>query len=330
MFVETTNLTGWPNSGVAWLIGILSSTYSMLGYDAATHLSEELPDPKRKVPIAMVGSVVINGFLGFIWCIVLLFCLGDPEVVLSSKTGFPFMQVFYDTTKSAAGATVMSLIISLIAVAANAAGLTSTSRTFWAVARDNAMPKAEYFSHVDTKLHVPVRMVVLVSILQFLLGFIYLGSTTAFNAVLSMAILGMYLSYLLPIVYMLLFGRNSGAHEPGPFKLGKAGVYVNILALCWLVLAMFFRYVRSPTISSGAQTDDPQYMAKLLSCHLDEHELQHRRPRSLDRHRRNMVRDQRPTQIFWARHRIGFRVACDFKGLIEEACTDHLEFEAQI
>lgn len=220
----------------------------MLGYDAATHLSEELPDPKRKVPIAMVGSVVINGFLGFIWCIVLLFCLGDPTIVLSSPTGFPFMQIFYDVTHSPAGASVMSLIVSLIAVAANAAGLTSTSRTFWALARDNAMPKAGYFSHVDTKLHVPVRMIVLISILQFLLGFIYLGSTTAFNAVLSMAILGMYLSYLLPIVYMLLYGRKISAdgaptHIPGPFKLGKAGIYINILALCWLVLAMFFRYV---------------------------------------------------------------------------------------
>lgn len=252
VFTETTNLTGWSNNGVAWLIGLLSSTYSMLGYDAATHLSEELPDPKRNVPIAMVGSVVINCIIGFIWCLVLLFCLGDPEVVLASPTGFPFMQIFYDTTKNSAGASVMSLVVILIAVAANAAGLTSTSRTFWALARDNAMPKAGYFSHVDTKLHVPVRMIVLISILQFVLGFIYLGSTTAFNAVLSMAILGMYLSYLLPIVYMSLYGRNPSVHKPGPFKLGKAGIYINIAALCWLVLAMFFRYVDQSSLSLPA------------------------------------------------------------------------------
>lgn len=221
----------------------------MLGYDAATHLSEELPNPRTKVPIAMVGSVLINGILGFIWCIVLLFCLGDPEVVLSSPTGFPFMQIFYDVTGSPGGASVMSLVVSLIAVAANAAGLTSTSRTFWALARDNAMPKAGYFAHVDSGLHVPVRMIVLISVLQFLLGFIYLGSTTAFNAVLSMAILGMYLSYLLPIVYMVVYGRKmrrdggGREHVPGPFRLGRWGVWINGLALCWLVLAMFFRYV---------------------------------------------------------------------------------------
>lgn len=241
VFVETTNATGWSNNGVAWLIGLLSTTYSMLGYDAATHLSEELPEPKKNVPLAMVGSVVVNGVIGFVYCIVLLFSLGDLDSVLASPTGFPFIQVFLDTTKSSAGTTIMTLLISLIAVAANAAGLTSTSRTFWALARDNAIPKASYFAHVDPKLRVPVRMVVLVSVLQFLLGFIYLGNSTAFNAVLSMAILGMYLSYLLPIVYMLLYGRKPGAHEPGPFKLGRAGAAINIAAICWIILAIFFK-----------------------------------------------------------------------------------------
>lgn len=241
VFVETVNESGWENNGIAWLIGLLSSVYPFLGYDAATHLSEELPDPRRKVPIAMVGSVVVNGIIGFIYCIVLLFSLGDLAELLASPTGFPFIQLFYNTTQSYAGATVMTLIICIIATAANSAGLTSTSRTFWSFARDDAMPLSKYFSHVDTKFNVPVRMVILVSVLQFLLGFIYIGNTTAFNAILSMAILGMYLSYLLPIVYMLLYGRKPGAHEPGYFKLGLWGPAINVLALIWLVVAIFFR-----------------------------------------------------------------------------------------
>lgn len=78
----------------------------------------------------MVGSVVINDLMGFVWCIVLLFCLGDPEIVLSPPTGFPSMQIFYNTTQSATGASIMALIIISIAVAANAVGLTSTSLHF--------------------------------------------------------------------------------------------------------------------------------------------------------------------------------------------------------
>jgi choline transport protein len=190
----------------------------------------------------MVGSVVVNGVMGFGYCLMLLFSLGDLTSLLQSPTGFPFMQLYLNVTQSSAGATVLSLIICLIATAANAAGLTSTSRTFWAFARDEAAPFSKYFAHVDTGLKVPVRMVVLVSILQGLLGFIYLGNTTAFNAILSMAIIGMYLSYLLPIVYMVIYGRSKLAKdEYGPFRLGRTGgVLVNCIAIVWLIFAMVF------------------------------------------------------------------------------------------
>lgn len=190
----------------------------------------------------MVGSVVANGVIGFIYCLVLLFCLGDLENLLESPTGFPFMQLYLNVTKSPAGATILIFIICWIATAANAAGLTSTSRTFWAFARDDAMPFSGYFAHVHPGLKVPVRMVVLVSVLQALLGFIYLGNTTAYNAILSMAIIGMYLSYILPIMYMLLYGRRKlSVDEYGPFKLGKVGGMVtNVFSIAWLLLAMIF------------------------------------------------------------------------------------------
>lgn len=191
----------------------------------------------------MLGSIIINGLMGLVYCIVMLFALGDLSNLLESPTGFPFMQLFLNITASPAGATVLALFISLIAVAANAAGTTSTSRTAWAFARDNAIPFACYFSHVSPAHAVPVRAVVATALLQALLGFIYLGNTTAFNAILSMAILGMYASYLLPIAFMLCCGRAKGSvfvESPGPFRLGAWGPLVNAAACAWLVVAMVF------------------------------------------------------------------------------------------
>lgn len=275
VFVDVTNSSGWSNQGVSWLIGLLSTVYPFLGYDAACHLAEEMPRPERNVPIAMVGSVVVNGIMGFGYAIMLLFSLGDLEGLLTSATGFPFMQLFLNVTQNKGGATVLILMPTLIAVAgtlstmfppglgvlsfskdrgrpfqetfadivitANAAGCTSTSRTFWAFARDSATPYSKYFSHVNTSLQVPVRAVVLVTICEMLLGFIYLGSTTAFNAILSMAIIGMYTSYLLPIVYMSLYGRRKLVGKFGPFKLGNVfGPITNVAAICWLVVAIVF------------------------------------------------------------------------------------------
>ncbi|KAH8890093.1 amino acid transporter [Thozetella sp. PMI_491] len=242
VFVEFQNSSGWSNDGVSWLVGLLSAVYPFLGYDAACHLSEELNDASRNVPLAMVGSVVVNGLMGFIYVIVLLYSAGSLDNLLATPTGFPFMQIYLDATQSRAGATVMSIMLILIAIAATVAGIASTSRTLWAFARDKATPFDTYFSGVNESLKIPVRAVVLVSVLQLILGFIYLGNTTAFNAILSMAIIGMYLSYTLPVVYMLLFGRRKDSkHQFGPFRLGKVlGITMNIIGLIWMVVVMIF------------------------------------------------------------------------------------------
>ena len=210
-------------------------------YDAAAHMAEEIPHAARNVPIAMVGSVVANGILGFIYCLVLLFGLGDLGSLLETTTGFPFMQLFLNVTQSRVGASVMSMVPTTIAVLATAAGLASTSRTFWAFARDDAIPAPKFWSHVHSGMKIPVRMILLVFVLQLLLGLLYLGSTTAFNAVLSMAVIGMYLSYALPIVYMLFCGRGTSRVVTAPFRMSRGvGTATNIVALVWLVVAMFF------------------------------------------------------------------------------------------
>ena len=241
VFAEISNTSGWSNDGVSWLVGLLSAVYPFLGYDAACHLAEELPHPARNVPIAMVGSVVANGIMGLGCCIMLLFSLGSLDDLLASPTGFPFMQLFLNATQNKAGATILILPVSLIAVAANAAGCTSTSRTYWALARDKGTPFSEFFAHVNTKLQVPVRVVVALTVVEMLLGLIYLGNSTAFNAILSMSILGIYTSYLLPIVYMVLYGRKILSRDQyGPFKLGGLGWFTNLVASCFLVLAIVF------------------------------------------------------------------------------------------
>lgn len=242
VFIEVSNSSGWSSDGVSWLVGLLSSVYPLLGYDAACHLAEEMPHASRNVPLAMVGSVTVNGILGIGYCIMLLFSTGTLDTLLATPTGFPFMQIFLDATRSAAGATVMSLVITLIAIAATAAGVTSTSRTLWAFARDKATPFDRYFAHVNHSSHIPVRAVVLITILQMLLGFIYLGNSTAFNAILSMAILGLYTSYLIPIVYFIIYGRPKMAkHEFGFFSMPKSlGLGLNLLSCAWLILAIVF------------------------------------------------------------------------------------------
>jgi choline transport protein len=242
VFVDFVNSSGWTSDGVSWLIGMQSAVYPMLGYDAACHLAEELPNATRNVPLAMIWGVAVNGILGFGYCILLLFCTSPLDALLGTNTGFPFIQIFLDVTGSPAGTIVMSLIPSIIATAGAIASVASTSRTLWAFARDKGLPFSDYFSHVHPKFHVPVRAILVVFALQLLLGLLYLGNVTAFNAVLSLAIIGSYLSYVVPIWYMNFKGRPvlSRAHY-GYFVLPKMiGYAVNIFSIIWIVVVIIF------------------------------------------------------------------------------------------
>lgn len=206
-------------------------------------MAEEIPNASRNVPIAMVGSSVVNGLIGLAYCIILLYSTGPVDDLFTTPTGFPFMQIFYYATNSNAGATILSLTITLTAVAATVAGVASTSRTVWAFARDAATPFSRALSAVDPTNEVPTAAVAAVTLLQMLLGFIYLGNSTAFNAILAMAIIGMYLSYVLPICYMLAHGRPSllAAADYGPFRLGRGfGVVCNVVSVVWLVVSIVF------------------------------------------------------------------------------------------
>lgn len=128
-------------------------------------------------------------------------------------------------------------------MAATVAGVASTSRTVWAFARDAATPFHRTLSVVDGHNEVPTAAIVVVTVLQMVLGFIYLGNSTAFNAILAMAVIGMYLSYVLPICYMLVHGRPSllSTADYGPFRLGRVfGTICNVVSVIWLIISIVF------------------------------------------------------------------------------------------
>jgi choline transport protein len=93
---------------------------------------------------------------------------------------------------------------------------------------------------VSPTFGLPLRALFLVSTVCFLLSLIYIGSITAYNAIISLSALGLHISYVLPISFMLLRKVRSSASNThakpalGPFNLGRLGIPVNVVALCYL------------------------------------------------------------------------------------------------
>jgi len=141
--------------------------------------------------------------------VTVLYCLGDIEKVVNTATGYPFIQVFFDSTGSIVGATVMAAVV-LILTWSCAIGITTTaSRMTWSFARDNGLPASKWLSKVDPRTKVPVIACLVVTGISALLTLIYIGSDTAFNDVISLTITGFYGSYFFPAAF-LLYHRIKG------------------------------------------------------------------------------------------------------------------------
>lgn len=109
--------------------------------------------------------------------------------------------------------------------------MTSNSRMMFAFARDGGIHP--FFQGVDARFRSPIRAVWLAALLAFILALPSLGSSVAFAAATSIATIGLYISYGLPILIGLVWHRSFVAMK-GPFDLGRASRPVAAVACAWI------------------------------------------------------------------------------------------------
>lgn len=97
VFRSSLNEGNWPTQGLSYCVGFLGNVATFVGADASVHLAEEVSNAATTIPRVITLSMVLNGIVGFVMMVTLLFCLGDIEPVLNSNTGFPFIQIFKST-----------------------------------------------------------------------------------------------------------------------------------------------------------------------------------------------------------------------------------------
>jgi choline transport protein len=221
-------------------------------------MSEEVRNAPIVIPRILVQTIAINGGLAFAFVLVLLFCIGDIEKAMSTATGYPIIQIFYQATGSVKAATAMMASITIIGMASSIGVVASVSRLTWAFARDGGLPFSKFFAHVrqdsfllkidcadfliqvDSKHHVPFRAIGLVSITVVLLSLINIGSSTALSALLALTNISLYVSYLIPIFLVLLKRLRKEPIQFGPWTLGRWGLAVNLYAIVFGVFVCIF------------------------------------------------------------------------------------------
>lgn len=230
-FYDGTGDPGWSvraSPAYVAICGILLSQYTITGFDASAHLSEETHDASRNAPIGVLTSIFVSSIFGFFLMLCLLFSIQDFQAVLGSSYGQPVVQIFVDVFGTKGAVAAMTLVI-ICVWHCGLFSMTSNSRMMFAFSRDGALPK--FFDHVDKRFHSPIRTIWLAATLAFILALPSLGSAVAFSAATSIATIGLYLSYAIPILIAVIWPAN---FQRGVFKLGKLSRPVGVVSVLWV------------------------------------------------------------------------------------------------
>ncbi|KAK5164589.1 uncharacterized protein LTR77_009795 [Saxophila tyrrhenica] len=241
VFGTITNLGGWSSNGLSFMVGLLTPVYTLLGADSAVHMAEEVRDASVTVPRAIMTSAVLNGSLGWIMTITYCFTLGNLFVILppDNTTGYPFILVLYNATQNRAAASVLTAIIITNITSACISTVATVSRQTWAFARDNGLPFSSFVAHVRPGWNIPLNSVLITFTISCLLALINIGSTVAFNAIGSCALVSILSTYFISIS-VLVYRRFQGPLPARRWSMGRFGIFVNLGALAWLLTVWVF------------------------------------------------------------------------------------------
>lgn len=271
VFAKTVNnsgIFGTHTSGAGFILFVLPisailTQYTITGYDASAHLSEETMGAAGAAAKGIWRSIAYSAIGGWILLLSFLFAVQDADAV--SKSGGAVATIFSQALTSKWAGLVL-LISTAGQLFCTAACQTSASRMMFAFSRDGAVPGHKLWSKVRDN-GMPANAVIATAVIAAIITLPALVPVdisgapvpVAFFAVVSIGVVGLYLCFAVPIYYRWKAGDS---FEPGGWTLGSKYKWIAPLALLEIVVtsivAMF------PT-SLGGMPWDPSFAWKYVN-----------------------------------------------------------------
>ncbi|KAJ6786634.1 hypothetical protein PWT90_03724 [Aphanocladium album] len=228
------NQTGYTSNGFVFAAGMLNGAFAVGSTDCVTHLAEEIPHPSRNIPKAMAAQYGIGFVTALLYLTALFYSVQDLTSALAIVPTFPLAGLYMQVTGSQGGALGLLIVVFLPTLITCIGCYITAGRTFWTLSRDRATPFHPYFSKVSPVLCSPFNATLFCGVVCTVMGCIYVGSTTAFNAFVGSYIILSTLSYLSAILPHLLSGRTNVT--PGWFWMkGPIGFIVNGIVCLYII-----------------------------------------------------------------------------------------------
>ncbi|MFY9915998.1 MAG: amino acid permease, partial [Nocardioidaceae bacterium] len=222
-------------------LGFLLTQYTITGFDASAHLSEETEAASKSAARGMWQSIFYSGIGGWILLLSFLFAVQDPEKVTEGGGG---VAVIFSQALSSNWAGLILLISATGQFYCATSCMTSASRMTFAFSRDGAIPGSQLWSKLSAS-KVPANAVMLVGVISVIITLpslvkVDIGGApvpVAFYAVTSVAVIGLYLAFLIPIWQRW---RMGDAFEPGSWNNGQKYKWMNLVACAEIVIISIY------------------------------------------------------------------------------------------
>lgn len=269
VFTERFNNTGYFDGSTSsfgyWFavipFGFLLTQYTITGFDASAHLSEETSSASKAAAKGLWQSIAYSAIGGYILLLCVVFAVpnasnGQPDNVGVGGAISPIQYIFVSATDKN-WASLLLFISAAGQLFCATSCMTSASRMLFAFSRDGAVPGSKRWSAL-TANRVPANAVMLIAVIAAIVTLpalveVNLGTKdapfiipVAFYAVTSIAVLGLYLSFAIPI---FLRWRHGDRFEVGSWNNGAKYKWMNLIAVAEIIIVSL--YLMMPSVALG-------------------------------------------------------------------------------
>lgn len=231
------------NTAYLFLLCLLLPVYTITGYDASAHTSEETKSAATSVPAGIVSAVFWSSLVG--WIMICAITLAIPDLAVAAGQGWGMFFATMDAILPAGLKTLLYLGILIAQFLCGLATVTSASRMLFAFSRDDGMPVAsKALATVSPKYRTPVNAIwtaTVLCILYVMLAMsIKIDGTSIYVIVVNSTLVFLFLSFTIPLIAGLFaYGTDKWA-KPGPWAM-SAGTYklVTLLSVVGMGVILF-------------------------------------------------------------------------------------------
>ncbi|QSZ37151.1 hypothetical protein DSL72_009245 [Monilinia vaccinii-corymbosi] len=229
---STQNGTDWPD-GVAVLMSFIAIIWTMSGYDAPFHLSEECSNANIAAPRAIVLTSGIGGLMGWALQLVVAYTVIDIREVLDSPLGQPWASYLVQVMPQKIALAILAITI-MCGFFMGQGCMVAASRVTFAYARDDCLPCSWWMRRINKYTYTPVNSVWFNTAIGCLLLLLVFGGSIAIGAIFSLGAIAAYVAFIIPIFIRVFF--VDGRFRRGPWHLGKFSKPVGIASSAFILV----------------------------------------------------------------------------------------------